>query len=84
MTEWSSCFCDSKKIATTKDVPANQHLVVTDCNITKSNPEDFSEDDIEMIVAAIWEGVGRKEVSNVRSQDDLKCGYGCGCGSVCQ
>jgi uncharacterized metal-binding protein len=76
--------CDSRcaaKIAATKDVPANQHLVVTDLGIAKSDPEDYSDDDIEMVVAAVWEGVGRKVVSKIRSRDDLKSG--CGCGSGC-
>ena len=69
------------KIAATKDVPANQHLVVTDLGIAKSDPEDYSDDDIEMVVAAVWEGVGRKVVSKIRSRDDLRSG--CGCGSGC-
>lgn len=77
--------CESRcavKIAATKNVPANQHLVVTDLGITKSNPEDYSDVDIEKVVASVWEGIGRKEISKIRSRDDLKCG--CGCGNGCK
>ena len=76
--------CESRcaaKIAATKDVPVNQHLVLTDLGITKSDPESYSEEEIETVVAAVWEGVGRREVSKIRSRDDLKCG--CGCGNGC-
>jgi uncharacterized metal-binding protein len=51
----------AKKIAEAQGVPVGQHLVVTELGITKGPSKDYTEGDIEKIVAACWKGEGRKK-----------------------
>lgn len=51
--------CCAKKIADEKGVPVGQHLIVTGLGITKGASRSYTEDDIEKIVSACWEGEGR-------------------------
>lgn len=67
----------AKKIAEANRVPVSQHIVVTDLGIEKGPSRSYTEDDIETIVSACWEGEGKAGKSEKRS------GCGCGCGSGC-
>ncbi|MDD5048652.1 MAG: putative zinc-binding protein [Methanoregulaceae archaeon] len=49
----------AKKIAEAQDIPVDQHIVVTDLGITKGPSRLYTDDDIETVVSAAWEGKGR-------------------------
>ena len=49
----------AKKIAETQHVPVAQHIVVTELGITKGPSRQYTEDDVETVVSAVWEGKGR-------------------------
>jgi len=75
----------AKKIAGAQGIPAGQHLVMTELGITKGPSENYTEDDIEKIVAACWKGEGRKKNTAKRGKKDggSDSGCGCGCGGSC-
>lgn len=47
------------KIAAAQGVVAAQHIVITNLGIEKANSRNFTEDDIETVVSAAWEGKGK-------------------------
>lgn len=49
----------AKKIADTNGVPISQHLIMTELGITKGPSKSYSDDDIETVVSACWEGKGK-------------------------
>lgn len=54
-----------------KCAEADQTVVITELGIAKSPNLSLSNEEIETVVSAVWEGKGKK------SQKD--CGCGCGC-----
>ena len=52
-------FC-AHKIAEAQGIHTAQHIVVTKLGIEKKNSREYTEDDIETVVSAVWEGVGRE------------------------
>lgn len=46
----------ASKIARAQKVPAFSALVVTDLGIAKGPSPDYTDDDVETVVAAVWEG----------------------------
>lgn len=48
-------------IAAAQGVTPDQHIVVTALGITKAGSMEFSDDDLETVVSAAWEGAGRRE-----------------------
>jgi uncharacterized metal-binding protein len=75
----------AKKIAGAQGIAAGQHLVITDLGITKGPSKEYTDDDIEKIVAACWKGEGRTKKTatlnkKTRGNDN---GCGCGCGGTC-
>ncbi len=76
----------AKKIAEAQGVPVGQHLVVTDLGIAKGSSKSYTDDDIETVVSAIWEGRGRIEAKTPpegKRQEKSGTGCGCGCGGGC-
>ena len=75
----------AKKIAEAQGVPVGQHLVVTELGITKGPSKDYTEGDIEKIVAACWKGEGRKKEAAKpgKKSGGNDSGCGCGCGGTC-
>lgn len=49
----------AKKIAETHHVPLAQHIAVTELGIRKGPSRQYTEEDIETVVSAAWEGIGR-------------------------
>ncbi|KQC02962.1 MAG: zinc-binding protein [Methanolinea sp. SDB] len=49
----------AKKIAEAQDIPVDQHIVVTGLGLEKGSSRDYTDDDIETVVSAVWEGEGR-------------------------
>ncbi|MGC9435923.1 MAG: putative zinc-binding protein [Methanomicrobiales archaeon] len=49
----------AQKIAEAEGVPVAQHLVVTDLGIAKGPSRSYTDDDIETVVSAAWEGAGK-------------------------
>ncbi|MBP2133960.1 putative metal-binding protein [Methanomicrobium sp. W14] len=49
----------AKKIAESKNIPVSRHLVVTELGQKKGKPKDFTDDDVETVVSALWEGKGK-------------------------
>ncbi len=47
------------KIAASQGVAPAQHIVITDLGFEKAYSRNFTEDDIEIVVSAAWEGKGR-------------------------
>jgi uncharacterized metal-binding protein len=55
------------KIAVAQGVPPAQHIVITGLGIDKVHERDYTEEEVEKVVSAAWEGKGRPEVvSNAR------------------
>jgi len=75
----------AKKIAGAQGVPVEQHLVMTELGITKGPSKDYTEDDIEKIVALCWKGEGRKmdAATPGKKTGGKDSGCGCGCGGTC-
>jgi hypothetical protein len=65
----------ARQIAERAGVVPDQGIVVTDLGIEKGGSLDLSEEDVETVVSAAWEGKGRAEGENERTPDG-----GCGCG----
>lgn len=49
----------AQKIAEAEGVPVGQHPVVTDPGIATGPSRSYTDDDIETVVSAAWEGAGR-------------------------
>lgn len=49
------------KIAETNGICAAQNIVVTELGIKKGGSREYSDEDIETVVSAVWEGKGRTE-----------------------
>ncbi len=49
------------KIAEAQGICAAQNIVVTELGIEKKGSREYTEDDIETVVSAVWEGKGRTE-----------------------
>lgn len=75
----------AKKIAGAQGVAAGQYLIVTDLGIAKGPSKQYTDDDIEKIVAACWKGEGRKAESanHGKKTGGKDSGCGCGCGGTC-
>ena len=75
----------AKKIAGAQGIPAGQHLVMTELGITKGPSKNYTNDDIEKIVAACWKGEGRKKntAKQGKKGGGSESGCGCGCGGTC-
>jgi len=73
------------KIAGAQGVAAGQHLVVTELGITKGPSKEYTEDDVEKVVAACWKGEGRKKdtARPGKKAGGKDSGCSCGCGGVC-
>ena len=74
-----------KKIAGAQGIPVGQHLVMTELGIAKGPSKQYSEDDVEKIVAACWKGEGRNPVPSKpgKKSGGNNNGCGCGCGGTC-
>jgi len=74
----------AKKIAEAQGVPVGQHLVVTELGIAKGPSKSYTDDDVETVVSAVWEGRGRIEAKTTPEEKKTKNGgCGCGCGGGC-
>jgi len=47
------------KIAAAGGITPSQHIVITGLGIAKGPSKDYTEDDVETVVSAAWEGKGR-------------------------
>jgi uncharacterized metal-binding protein len=74
----------AKKIAGAQGVAAGQHLIMTELGITKGPSKNYTNDDVEKIVAACWKGEGRKnDAATPGKKAGGKGGCDCGCGGTC-
>jgi hypothetical protein len=74
----------AKKIAEAQGVSVGQHLVVTDLGIVKGPSKAYTDDNIETVVSAAWEGRGRTEAKPApEGKKPGDGGCGCGCGGGC-
>jgi len=64
----------ARQIAERAGVTPDQEIVVTDLGIEKGGGLDLSEEDVETVVSAAWEGKGRSKTENERRPSG-----GCGC-----
>jgi uncharacterized metal-binding protein len=71
----------AKKIAGAQGVAAGQHLVMTELGITKGPSKNFTNNDVEKIVAACWKGEGRKKEAAKPGKKTGGKDSGCGCGT---
>ena len=69
----------ARQIAERAGVAPDQEIVVTDIGIEKGGGLDLSEEDVERVVSAAWEGKGRAEEEN-EHRPSGGCGCGCACG----
>lgn len=67
----------ARQIIERTGITPDQEIVVTDLGIKKGGSLDLSEEDVETVVSAAWEGRGR-ETRKRRSEPSG--GRGCGCG----
>ena len=73
----------AKTIAGAQGIAAGQHLVITDLGITKGPSKEYTDDDIEKIVAACWKGEGRTKKTATLNKKTWGNDNGCGCGGTC-
>ena len=75
----------AKRIALTRGVVPAQHVVVTDLGIAKGPSKDHTPDDVETVVSACWQGIGRDTNTPGPERKDSTpcCETGCGCGGRC-
>lgn len=71
----------AKKIALAQGVVPAQHVVVTDLGIAKGPSKDYILEDVETVVSACWQGIGRDADAPGPERKDE--GAGCGCGGGC-
>ncbi|MBN1432098.1 MAG: DUF2703 domain-containing protein [Methanomicrobiaceae archaeon] len=69
----------AKKIAQEKGVSVGRHLVVTELGIAKGPSRSYTDDDIETVVSACWEGKGVCKDENKDNKSPCTCGSSC-CG----
>jgi len=50
-----------REIAGAQGITPDQHIVVTALGIAKAGSREFSDADVETVVSAAWEGVGRND-----------------------
>ena len=74
------CAC---QIAERAGITPDQEIVVTDLGIEKGGSLDLSEEDVEKVVSAAWEGRGR-EKQEQKSEVSGGCGWGCGTDCGCE
>ncbi|KUK61404.1 MAG: hypothetical protein XE10_1495 [Methanoculleus marisnigri] len=67
----------ARQIVERAGIAPDQEIVVTALGIEKGGSLDLSEEDVETVVSAAWEGKGRAEEENERRPSG---GCGCGCG----
>ncbi|MCC7555042.1 MAG: DUF2703 domain-containing protein [Methanoculleus marisnigri] len=67
----------ARQIAEKAGITPDQEIVVTDLGIEKGGGLDLSEEDVETVVSAAWEGRGR-EKQEQKAEDSGGCGCGCG------
>lgn len=51
----------ARKIAEAQGICITQNVVVTELGIEKKGSREYTDDDIETVVSAVWEGKGRTE-----------------------
>ncbi|KLK88692.1 hypothetical protein SZ63_06805 [Methanoculleus sediminis] len=68
----------ARQIAERAGVTPDQEIVVTDLGIEKGGSLALSEEDVETVVSAAWEGRGR-EKQEQKPEGSGGCGCGCGC-----
>jgi uncharacterized metal-binding protein len=73
----------AKKIAGAQGVLAGQRLVTTELGIVKGPSTSYTSDDVEKIVAACWNGEGRKKNDTTPGKKAGGKDSGCGCGGTC-
>jgi len=54
------------KIANAQGVTPAQHIVITGLGIDKVYEKNFTEDEVELVVSAAWEGRGRPGETHAR------------------
>ncbi len=69
------------KIAAAQGLAPDQHIVVTELGIVKAGSRDYNDVDIETVVSAAWEGLGRTE--KPEQNGNAPGSGGCGCGGKC-
>ncbi|QYZ79174.1 zinc-binding protein [Methanofollis formosanus] len=65
----------ASKIAAAQGIAPDQVIVVTEQGVAKSSDLTISDEEIECVVSAAWEGKGKPG-----QQENCGCGGGCGCG----
>jgi len=73
----------AKKIAGVHGIVPGQHIVVTDLDIVKAGSRDYTDEDIETVVSAAWEGSGRTETPEQNGKNPGSGCCGCDCGGKC-
>ena len=73
----------AKKIAGAQGVAAGQHLVLTEMGIAKGPSMNYTNVEIEKVVAACWKGEGRTKNSAPSDEKSGGKDSGCGCGGTC-
>lgn len=53
-----SAACGAR-IAAARGVNTAQHIIITDLGIGKAYSRNFTDDDVETVVSAVWVGIGR-------------------------
>ena len=71
----------AKKIAQAQGLTSAQHITVTELGIVKAGSRDYTDADIETVVSAAWEGLGRTEIPE--QNGNAPGSGGCGCGGKC-
>jgi uncharacterized metal-binding protein len=66
----------ASKIAEAQGIKPDQTIIATEQGIAKTHDLDISEEEIEKVVCAAWEGKGKAK----RCRDLPDGGCGCGCG----
>ncbi len=71
------------KIAGAQGVAVGQHLVLTEMGITKGPSKNYTDADIEKVVAACWKGEGRVKTDAPSDKKSAGKDGGCGYGGTC-
>lgn len=70
----------ARQIAERAGLTSDQEVVITELGIEKVGSLDLSEEDVETVVSAAWEGRGREKQEQ---KPEGSGGCGCGCGTDC-
>lgn len=73
----------AKKIAAEQGIIPGQHIIVTELGIVKAGSRDYTDNDIETVVSAAWEGSGRTEKPESNNKKPGQGGCGDRCGGSC-